>query len=128
MRIIALLKNLIGYTLVVALLAPIVMRDVVLIHFYLNRDRIAKELCVEKENAKSCCKGTCQLNKELGKVTEETSQDQLPATGEIEILWEHCFAEFHCPHDVVSTSIMPESYLEMQSCSDLQAAERPPCC
>lgn len=33
--------------------------------FELNKERIAKELCVEKDVEGSCCKGKCYLSKQL---------------------------------------------------------------
>lgn len=57
--------------LLVAILWPMLMRDVIVLSFYLQRDRIARELCEEKANASSCCKGSCVLKKELQKTRED---------------------------------------------------------
>ena len=40
----------------------------------LNRDYIAKELCVKKKEVKNCCKGSCFIKKELAD-TDENSGD-----------------------------------------------------
>ncbi|MCD6066264.1 MAG: hypothetical protein K0S33_1090 [Bacteroidetes bacterium] len=37
----------------------------ILINFRANREYIAKNLCVNRKKPKSCCKGSCQLNKQL---------------------------------------------------------------
>ncbi|MBS1661094.1 MAG: hypothetical protein JST68_08590 [Bacteroidetes bacterium] len=46
--------------------------------FQVNRDFIAKNLCVNRFNACSCCKGKCYLNK---KIAEDESQQQAPIKG-----------------------------------------------
>jgi hypothetical protein len=43
--------------------------------FRLNRDYIARNLCINRLNAISCCKGTCFLNKSL---TEDENKKQTP--------------------------------------------------
>lgn len=42
-------------------------------HFEINRDFIAKNLCVKKDEVNNCCKGSCHLNKKL---EEEDKQEQ----------------------------------------------------
>jgi hypothetical protein len=43
-------------------------------YYYLkNKDLIAKTLCINKEKPKSCCKGSCQLNKWLKKTDDSSS-------------------------------------------------------
>lgn len=125
---IAPVKQLIAMILAICLLAPMVMRDVILVNFFMNRDRIAKELCVEKDDAKSCCKGSCQLNKALHKVAEDETQDQLPATGKIEIFWYHTISEINCAVYSGSASAELDVYQEMQSCADLPVTDKPPSC
>lgn len=36
-----------------------------IIRFTINQEKIAKTLCVKRNEPKSCCKGKCQLEKEL---------------------------------------------------------------
>jgi hypothetical protein len=48
----------------------------ILIHFEMNRDYIAKNLCVKKKVASNCCKGSCQLNKQL--LEQEKKDKQSP--------------------------------------------------
>jgi hypothetical protein len=43
--------------------------------FQVNRDHISKNLCVNRLNPISCCKGTCFLNKSLA---EDESKQQAP--------------------------------------------------
>ncbi|MDG1765533.1 MAG: hypothetical protein P8H98_01960 [Flavobacteriales bacterium] len=48
----------------------------VLLHFELNQERIATELCVEKDIPDSCCKGKCYLNDALEKAEKPIDQQQ----------------------------------------------------
>lgn len=48
----------------------------VLVHFELNQERIAAELCVEKDIPDSCCKGKCYLNDALEKAEQPIDQQQ----------------------------------------------------
>lgn len=48
----------------------------VLLHFELNQERIAAELCVEKDIPDSCCKGKCYLNDALEKAETPIEQQQ----------------------------------------------------
>jgi hypothetical protein len=43
--------------------------------YQVNRDFISKNLCVNRSNPVSCCKGKCYLNK---KIAAEESQQQAP--------------------------------------------------
>lgn len=61
---------------VFALVAPFILKNVVLVSFYVHQDYIAKTLCVEKDIENSCCKGNCVLQKELQKTDSGT--DDLP--------------------------------------------------
>ena len=38
---------------------------VILINFQINRDYIAKNLCINREKPDSCCQGSCHLTKQL---------------------------------------------------------------
>jgi len=48
-----------------------------IIEYQVNRDYIAKNLCVNRDNL-SCCKGKCYLNK---KIATDESQQQAPGKG-----------------------------------------------
>lgn len=121
-------KKLISFILVICLVAPMLMRNAVLISFFMHREKIAKELCIEKDNEKSCCKGSCQLKKELNKVEKEAGESTIPATGKIEILWDHYIAEYSYSAFFDSAPAELDVYLEMQSQADLPANDRPPSC
>jgi hypothetical protein len=50
----------------------------VILDYQVNRDFIAKNLCINRSKPLSCCKGNCYLNKKL--VADETDQ-QAPSKG-----------------------------------------------
>ncbi|MFM1792221.1 MAG: hypothetical protein RLZZ252_575 [Bacteroidota bacterium] len=62
------MKRLLVFVLLVAVMLPSVLKLVTIISFYANRDYIAKELCVEKNNPNNCCLGSCQLQQKLAKI------------------------------------------------------------
>jgi hypothetical protein len=49
-------------------------KTMLLLSFEMNRDFIAKELCVKKDIPDNCCKGSCQLTKELKEQDERESK------------------------------------------------------
>jgi hypothetical protein len=54
-----------------------------IIRFTINQEEIAKTSCVKRSEPKSCCKGKCQLEKEL--VQNQTQDNnQKPGTQKIE--------------------------------------------
>jgi hypothetical protein len=83
------MRRTISLILALAIIAPIAMKNVVLVQFYMNRDRIAKELCEERNNEKSCCKGSCVLEKELNKVEDHNTDLPAPFKDKTEVVY--CF-------------------------------------
>lgn len=69
-----------------ALLAP----AIVFVNFFLQRDSIIKELCVERAKPleQNCCKGSCHLKKELKKAggEQDPSPNTPPRTRTVEII------------------------------------------
>ncbi len=57
--------------IVIYLLTPAIP----VVDYLLNRDYIAKNLCVNKDKPKSCCKGKCHLVKQLNK-TNNPNRDE----------------------------------------------------
>jgi len=54
-----------------AVLILYVLRPVIpFIEYALNKDYIAKNLCVNRDKPKSCCQGKCHLKKQLAKSDE----------------------------------------------------------
>lgn len=68
-------KQLVSLTLISVFLLQIFSRTIIILIFEINRDYIAKNLCVKKDEPNNCCKGKCHLKKELDK---EEKQEQSP--------------------------------------------------
>lgn len=67
--------------------------------FQVNRDFIAKNLCVNRSNAMSCCKGKCYLTK---KIAADESQDQAPGKSAQK---EETVLQAHAPGDYLPEPI-----------------------
>lgn len=50
---------------------------VVIGYFHANKEYIAKNLCINRANPESCCKGSCFLNDKLRK-TEDSNNQKSP--------------------------------------------------
>jgi len=57
------------------LLMYIIIPVLPVIDYLLNKDYIAKNLCVNKDKPKSCCKGKCHMVKQLQKTNKNTEND-----------------------------------------------------
>lgn len=57
--------------LLIALLVQTGSRYFVMLDFEINKDFIAKNLCVNKDKPKCCCHGKCYLKKQLDKADNE---------------------------------------------------------
>jgi hypothetical protein len=60
------LKKFVVFVMLMAVVLQGVNRWAIYIQFQLNREYIAKNLCVKKEVKNNCCQGSCQLSKRLG--------------------------------------------------------------
>jgi len=56
------------------------------IEYKINKERIAKVLCVNKDKIEMQCNGKCHLKKQLRKATNETSEQPLPTLSKIDEL------------------------------------------
>ena len=54
------------------------------VNYQVNKDFIAKNLCIKKEVKKNTCEGMCYLKKELEKVTEQSSSDSEEPTKRVQ--------------------------------------------
>ena len=97
------IKQWIIWLLVFAFSWPYLYKSGVIIHFYIYRDQIAKENCIQKSNPNNCCKGTCQLNQELAKANQpETPTEKTLQIVVEDFLVDHC--QFHSLSIPQSTS------------------------
>lgn len=64
------LKKFVVFVMLMAVVLQGVNRWAIYIQFQLNREYIAKNLCIKKEVKNNCCQGSCQLSKRLGEQDE----------------------------------------------------------
>lgn len=69
------MKTSINILLSVIFLCQALSTTLILVNFELNREEIAKTLCVKKEEPKNCCQGSCHLKKQL---QAEEKKEQAP--------------------------------------------------
>ncbi len=62
--------------LYVAIASYLIQPVIPVIDYLINKDYIAKNLCVNKDKPKSCCKGKCYLIKQLKKNNSETGDSK----------------------------------------------------
>jgi len=67
--------------------------------FQVSRDFIAQNLCVNRLNPISCCKGTCFLNKKLA---DDESKQQAPGKGGQR---DEVLLQVHCPENLLSEPV-----------------------
>jgi hypothetical protein len=66
------LKSLSAILLLLILSFSLSLRMMVIFEWKLNQDYITKNLCENRANPKSCCKGKCQLKKKLSKIENDS--------------------------------------------------------
>src|SRR5262245_12172393 len=66
------MRALVAISILAGILFQTTAKLAVILQFRANQDYIAKNLCVNRKKPKSCCKGSCQLNKKL----EETDKKE----------------------------------------------------
>ena len=72
------IKQWIIWALLIAFSWPYLYKSGVILDFYINRDKIAKENCIQKNIPNNCCKGSCQLNQSLAKVNLHDTPSEKP--------------------------------------------------
>jgi hypothetical protein len=63
-----------GFLLLI-LAAYLVIPVMPVIHYLINKDYIAQNLCVNKDKPRSCCKGKCHMVKQLQKANPNSEKD-----------------------------------------------------
>jgi hypothetical protein len=71
-------RALVAISILAGILFQTTAKLAVILQFRANQDYIAKNLCVNRSKPKSCCKGSCQLNKKLEE-TDKKENRGLPA-------------------------------------------------
>ncbi len=71
----ALLRQAASILLFIFLAGSIFLRIGIVINWKINQDFIAENLCENKDKPRMCCKGKCQLKKQLQKMDTESQQE-----------------------------------------------------
>lgn len=73
--------------LLLATSLPLVVTGFVLVRFQLERDRIIREVCVQRDRPieKNCCKGSCQLEKQLKEQEGQEPGSSVPPRIELRV-------------------------------------------
>ena len=66
------MKSLSAILLLFMLGLSLSLRMVVILTWQINQNYIAQNLCENRADARSCCKGKCQLRKQLSKIDTDT--------------------------------------------------------
>ena len=80
------MKNgIISVILLLVLSAYLIIPVVPVIDYLINKEYIAKNLCVNKDKPKSCCKGKCHMVKQLQKTNPNTENDTKNTTKKVQL-------------------------------------------
>lgn len=80
------MKNgIISGLLLLVLSAYLIIPVVPVIDYLINKDYIAKNLCVNKDKPKSCCKGKCHMVKQLQKTNKNTESDPKNTSNRVQL-------------------------------------------
>ncbi len=75
----------ISVILLLMLSAYIIIPVVPVIDYLVNKDYIAKNLCINKDKPKSCCKGKCHMVKQLQRANKNTDNDPKNTNSRVQI-------------------------------------------
>lgn len=90
-----------------------------LLEYYLFKDYIAKNLCVEREVENNSCKGCCHLEKQLEAVTEsEKSSSEKPTSKKISVDQKEIALQFNNTVLIPNITI-PYSYYHSQQIENI---------
>ena len=65
----------VSLVLLLVMAAYLIIPVIPVIDYLLNKDYIAKNLCINKDKPKSCCKGKCHMVKQLQKTNQNTEKE-----------------------------------------------------
>jgi len=107
-----------------------VNRWAIYVQFQLNREYIAKNLCIKKDIKNNCCQGSCQLSKRLGQQDDPQqntgstqSKQQHEQVLYLDVFQEHAFectrskdtkAIFHYVSNLPTGSVTPPFHPPIQ--------------
>jgi hypothetical protein len=93
--------------LLIVMVAFQIIPVIPVIDYLINKDYIAKNLCINKDKPKSCCKGKCHMVKQLQKASQNSEKDTKNTNKRIQIKELNEFivnSSFHFNLDVRSVS------------------------
>jgi hypothetical protein len=71
--------------LLLVLGAYLIIPVIPVIDYLINKDYIAKILCINKDKPKSCCKGKCHMVKQLQKTNKNTDNDPKNSSSRVQL-------------------------------------------
>jgi len=71
--------------LFIVMTAYLILPALPVIDYLVNKDYIAKNLCVNKDKPKSCCKGKCHMVKQLQKTNQNSEKDPKNTSNRIQL-------------------------------------------
>ena len=71
--------------LLLVLGAYMIIPVIPVIDYLINKDYIAKTLCINKDKPKSCCKGKCHMVKQLQKTNKNTDNDPKNSSSRVQL-------------------------------------------
>jgi len=121
------MKSFINSLLAVLFLYQALSTTFILVNFELNRERIAKTLCVKKAERGNCCQGSCHLKKQL---QAEEKKEQAPARNPKLVKQFPLFCQKQAGFDLQPLLMLETGFLPFQ-CSKITshsaAIFHPPC-
>jgi hypothetical protein len=71
------MKKIVAIVLFLGVLFQSMSKLIVIVNFEIHRDYIAKNLCENRDKPKMCCKGKCQLRKQLNNTENEDTKNKI---------------------------------------------------
>jgi len=71
--------------LLVVMAAYLILPALPVIDYLINKDYIAKNLCINKDKPKSCCKGKCHMVKQLQKANPKSENDSKNTSNRVQL-------------------------------------------
>ena len=71
--------------LILVMAAYVIIPAVPVIDYLINKDYIAKNLCINKDKPKSCCKGKCHMVKQLQKTNKNTDNEPKNSNSRVQL-------------------------------------------
>lgn len=73
------MKQVFAICIILAILTQSFSKLIILVNFQLNREYIAKNLCVQKKKKGNCCQGSCHLKEQLKEDEKKEQSSSVPS-------------------------------------------------